>query len=89
MRFTDQANMAAFLCKLDEDYAVYAAALWAAEVRRTEQLANMSVQRLIDFGITNGIYAEDIKARAGMNNNADWVSAFTTRSIAIGTLGKP
>ena len=78
MRFNALADLADFLCKLDEDYGQYAEALYGAGVRRPEQLANASVARLQDIGITNGLHAENIKARAGMSNNADWASACNT-----------
>lgn len=82
MRFSEQDDLADFLYQLDEDYSKYAGALWAAGVRRAEQLANASVPELEAGGITNGLHAEDIKVRAGMNNNADWNSACNTETTA-------
>ena len=68
IRFHYQSQLEDFLGGLDEDYGPYAGPLWAAGIRRPEQLANADAQAYRDHGITNTFHIQDIKARAGASS---------------------
>ena len=63
-RFISEAELAAFLGKLDQDYAQYAAALWQMGTRVTQQLLNASKHTLLSAGLPQ-LHIDDIKASAG------------------------
>ena len=63
-RFGSAEDLAAFLGKLDPDYAEHAAALWQKKVRTPQQLANASKSLLLSWGLLE-LHVDDIKARAG------------------------
>ena len=64
VRFARVEELAAFLGKLDPDYAEHAAALWQKRVRTLQQLANFSEPHYLACGVPEG-HIDDIKARAG------------------------
>ena len=63
-RFGSVEELAAFLGKLDADYAEHAAALWQKKVSPPQQLANASKSLLLSWGLLE-LHVDDIKARAG------------------------
>ena len=63
-RFGSVEELAAFLNKLNPDYAEHAAALWQKKVRTPQQLANASKSLLLSWGLLE-LHVDDIKARAG------------------------
>eukprot|EP00878_Enallax_costatus_P032183 GHUV01035297.1.p2 GENE.GHUV01035297.1~~GHUV01035297.1.p2 ORF type:complete len:135 (+),score=23.76 GHUV01035297.1:89-493(+) len=65
-RFGGVAALTNYLHRLDEDYDGYAQPLWASGIRRSEQLANATVEQLQAAGINNPLHASHIKARSGM-----------------------
>ena len=62
-RFGSEAELAAFLGKLDQDYAQYAAALWQAGTRTARQLSNASKHILLSAGLAE-MHIDDIKVCA-------------------------
>ena len=64
-RFASEAELEAFLDRLDPDYGQYAPELWQNGVRTAHQLANAEKEDLVVAGVTSAIHAKDIKARAG------------------------
>ena len=64
VRFGTVAELAAFLGKLDPDYAQHAPALWQKGVKIPRQLANFSEPHYLACGVPEG-HIDDIKARAG------------------------
>ena len=63
-RFASEAELKAFLGKLDADYAEYAPALWQKGIKTPQQLANFSEPHYLACDIPEG-HIDDIKARAG------------------------
>ena len=63
-RFGSVESLAAFLGKLDPDYAEHAAALWQKKVRTPQQLANASKSLLLSWGLLD-LHVNDINPRAG------------------------
>ena len=63
VRFARVEELAAFLGKLDPDYAEHAAALWQKQVRTLQQLANFSEPHYLACGVPEG-HIDDIKVRA-------------------------
>ena len=63
-RFGSVEELAAFLGKLDPDYAEHAVALWQKKVRTPQQLANFNEPHYLACGVPEG-HMDDIKARAG------------------------
>lgn len=61
--FESQAEPAAFLCKLDAEYAEYALALWQKGIRTPQQLADFSDPHYLTRGVSEG-HIDDIKTRA-------------------------
>ena len=64
-RFTDVAALTNFLHRLDEEYDVYAQALWDIGIRRSEQLANLPLEQYQAAGVIPS-HGPDIKARSGV-----------------------
>ena len=62
-RFGSEAELAAFLGKLDQDYAQYAAALWQAGIKTSRQLSNAREHILLSAGLPE-LHIDDIKASA-------------------------
>ena len=60
-RFGHVADLAAFLGKLDPDYAQHAAALWQKDIRTSRQLLNARESILISAGLSE-LHIDDIKA---------------------------
>jgi hypothetical protein len=67
MRFADVEGLRTWLESTEEGYGEYAARLWASGGNNVRQLANGSVEDLMDAGITNRLHAIDIKLVAGDN----------------------
>ncbi len=63
-RFGSVAELAAFLGKLDPDYAQHALALWQKGVKTPQQLASFSEPHYLACDVPEG-HIDDIKARAG------------------------
>lgn len=63
-RFGSEAELAAFLGKLDQDYARYAAALWQTGIRTSRQFSNASKHILLSADLPK-LHKDDIKASAG------------------------
>lgn len=62
-RFGSEADLAAFLGKLDQGYSWYAAALWQTGIRPSRQLSNASRHISLSAGLPQ-LHTDDIKARA-------------------------
>ena len=62
-RFASEAELKAFLGKLDAEYAEYAPALWQNGVKTAHQLANARESIMLSCGLPE-LYIDDIKARA-------------------------
>ena len=62
-RFASEAELKAFLGKLDADYAEYASALWHEGIKTPRQLANFTEPHYLACGVRRG-HIDDIKARA-------------------------
>ena len=62
-RFGSEAELAAFLGKLDPDYAQYAPALWQEGIKTPKQLSNFSEPHYLACHVLRG-HIDDIKARA-------------------------
>ena len=62
-RFASEAELKAFLGKLDADYAEYASALWHEGIKTPGQLANFTEPHSLPCGVRRG-HIDDIKARA-------------------------
>ena len=62
--FDSVAELAAFLGKLNPDYAQHAPALWQKGARTPRQLANCSEPLHLACGVPEG-HVDDIKATAG------------------------
>ena len=62
-RFASEAELKAFLGKLDADYSQFASALWHNGVKTAHQLANARESILLSCGLPE-LYIDDIKARA-------------------------
>ena len=62
-RFGSEAELAAFLSKLDPDYAHYAPALWLKGIKNTKQLSNFTEPHYLACNVLEG-HIDDIKARA-------------------------
>jgi hypothetical protein len=67
MTFGTEQQLADFLGSIQPHYRDYAAPLWASVVRSADELANGSVDTLVEAGITNRLHAENIKAKAGVH----------------------
>ena len=63
-RFGSVAELAAFLGKLDPDYAQHALALWQKGIKTPQQLANFSEPHYLACDVPEG-HIDDIEARAG------------------------
>lgn len=63
VRFASEAELKAFLGKLDADCAEYAPALWHEGIKTPRQLANFTEPHYLACDVRKGHY--DIKARAG------------------------
>lgn len=63
-RFANEAELKAFLGKLDADYAEYAPALWHEGIKTPRQLANFTEPHYLACNVRRG-HIDDIKARAG------------------------
>ena len=61
-RFATEAELAAFLGTIDQDYAQYAATLWQKGIRTSGQLPN--ARDHISAGLPE-VHMNDIKASAG------------------------
>ena len=59
--FGSVAEIAAFLGKLDPDYAQHAAALWQRDIRTSRQLLNARESILLSAGLSE-LHIDDIKA---------------------------
>ena len=64
-RFGSEAELAAFLSKLDPDYAQHALALWLLQkgIRTPQQLANLSEPHYLACDVPEG-HIDNIKTRA-------------------------
>ncbi|KAL3137620.1 hypothetical protein ABBQ38_004897 [Trebouxia sp. C0009 RCD-2024] len=62
-RFGNEPELAAFLGKLDPDYAQYAPMLWQKGIRTPQQLSNAREQILLSAGLPE-LHIDDIQARA-------------------------
>ena len=62
-RFASEAELKAFLGKLDAEYAEYAPALWQKSIKTPRQLANFSELHYLACGVPEG-HIDDIKARS-------------------------
>ena len=62
-RFATEAELKAFLGKLDADYAEYASALWHEGIKTPRQLANFTEPHYLASEVRRG-HLDDIKARA-------------------------
>ena len=62
-RFASEAELEAFLGKLDADYAEYASALWHEGINTPRQLANFTEPHYLACGVRRG-HIDDIKASA-------------------------
>ena len=62
-RFESLAELAAFLGKLDPDYASHALKLWQEGIRNPQQLADFSEPHYLDCDVPRG-HIDNIKARA-------------------------
>ena len=62
-RFGSEAELAAFLSKLDSEYAQYAPALWPKGIRTPKQLSNFTERHYLACNVLEG-HIDDIKARA-------------------------
>ena len=62
-RFASEAELKAFLGKLDTDYAEYASALWHEGIKTPRQLANFTEPHYLACHVRRG-HIDDIKARA-------------------------
>ena len=60
-RFASEAELKAFLGKLDADYAEYASALWCEGLKTPRQLANFTEPHYLACGVRRG-HIDDIKA---------------------------
>eukprot|EP00878_Enallax_costatus_P015344 GHUV01016072.1.p3 GENE.GHUV01016072.1~~GHUV01016072.1.p3 ORF type:complete len:102 (+),score=21.42 GHUV01016072.1:1384-1689(+) len=89
MRFKTEAHLRDLLEKLDEDYGAYAEDLWAAQIRRPEQLASARIQTLIAAGVTVLVHADDIKARAAAGVNATVAVTFGLTASPLVCFSKP
>ena len=58
-----EAELKAFLAKLDADYAEYASALWHEGIKTPRQLANFTEPHYLACGVRRG-HLDDIKAKA-------------------------
>ena len=65
-RFASEAELEAFLGRLDPDYGQYASLVWQNGVRTAHQLASADKEDLVAAGVTSAIHAKDIKVRAGL-----------------------
>ena len=63
--FASEAELEAFLGKLNPTYGQYATALWSNGITTQRQLANADKEDLLAAGVTSAIHAKDIKAAAG------------------------
>ena len=61
-RFASEAELKAFLGKLDADYAEYASALWHEGIKTPRQLANFTEPHYLACNERRG-HIDDIKAR--------------------------
>ena len=61
--FASVAEMAAVLSELDPDYAQHAAALWQADIRTPQHLAEFSELHYLNCDVPR-VHIGDIKARA-------------------------
>ena len=62
-RFASEAELKAFLGKLDTDYTEYASALWHEGIKTPRQLANFTEPHYLSCHVRRG-HIDDIKARA-------------------------
>lgn len=69
-RFRSEAKLSAFLGKLDQDYAQYAAVLWQTGIRTSRQLSDASKHILLSAGLRE-LHVADIKARASGTGGAE------------------
>lgn len=89
MGFSSEQQLAEFLGSLEPHYRDYATALWASGVRSADELANGSVDTLVEAGITIRLHAENIKAKAGeltqhhIRSPADDVADFLDRAMRM------
>ena len=79
-RFASEAELKAFLGKLDADYAEYASALWHEGIKTPTQLANFTEPHYLACGVRRG-HIDDIKARADTTGECNTVCNFCVEHL--------